>query len=72
MTAIATEDGWLAGALRRTWVTDHLAHVLEQCAAGEASGTWTGLACPRHGLPTAPYGGKVTRALISSPVIAFP
>jgi hypothetical protein len=37
--------------LRLTWVTDHLAHVIEHSQSGETSGTWTGLACPDHGLP---------------------
>jgi hypothetical protein len=60
MTATGTEDGWLGGALRLTWVTDHLAHVLEHCEAGEASGTWAGLTCPRHGLPIGGDAGNAT------------
>jgi hypothetical protein len=36
--------------LRLTWVHDRLAHVLEHCDTGEPSGTWTGRACPDHGL----------------------
>jgi hypothetical protein len=36
--------------MRLTWVTDQLAHVLEHSETGETSGTWTGLACPDHGL----------------------
>jgi hypothetical protein len=36
--------------MRITWLSDHLAHVLEHCEADEPSGTWTGLACPDHGL----------------------
>jgi hypothetical protein len=39
------------GTLRLTWVTDRLAHVLGTTTA-ETTGTWTGLACPDHGLPT--------------------
>ena len=33
-----------------TWVQDHLAHVLDHSQTDETSGTWTGLACPDHGL----------------------
>jgi hypothetical protein len=33
-----------------TWMRDGLAHVLEHCETDEPSGTWTGLACPDHGL----------------------
>ena len=33
-----------------TWVHDDLAHVLEHAETDEPSGTWTGLACPNHGL----------------------
>jgi hypothetical protein len=40
----------LSGALRLTWNTDHLAHVLEHSQTDEPTGTWTGLACPDHGL----------------------
>src|SRR5260370_26588531 len=50
MTGTGTGDAWLGGTLRLTWVTDHLAHVLEHSEADETSGTWTGLACPDHGL----------------------
>lgn len=39
------------GVLRLTWVDDHLAHVLDHCDTDKPSGTWTGLACPDHGLP---------------------
>src|SRR5215469_18264995 len=53
MTATGTEDAWLGGTLRLTWITDRLAHVLHHSdsEAGETSGTWTGLACPDQGLP---------------------
>jgi hypothetical protein len=51
MTGTGTEGLGLGGTLRLTRVTDHLAHVLEHCETDEASGTWTGLACPDHGLP---------------------
>jgi hypothetical protein len=40
----------LDGTLRLRIVTDGLAHVLEHADADEPSGTWTGLACPDHGL----------------------
>jgi hypothetical protein len=50
MAGTGTEGFGLGGSLRLTWVTDHLAHVLEHVEVDEASGTWTGLACPDHGL----------------------
>jgi hypothetical protein len=31
-------------------MSDHLVHVLEHSQVDEPSGTWTGLACPDHGL----------------------
>ena len=34
-----------------TSVQDQLTHILDYSDAGEPSGTWTGLACPNHGLP---------------------
>lgn len=40
----------LSGVLRLTWNVDHLAHVLEYSQTDEPAGTWTGLACPDHGL----------------------
>jgi hypothetical protein len=40
----------LSGALRLTWVSDQLAHVLEHSRTDETPGTWMGLACPDHGL----------------------
>jgi hypothetical protein len=40
----------LTGVLRITWVRDNLAHVLDHSHTDETSGTWTGLACPGHGL----------------------
>ena len=52
MTGTGTEEPRLGGVLRLTWVTDHLAHVLEHSQSDEPSGTWTGLACPDHGLET--------------------
>ena len=50
MPGSGTEGTKLGGALRLTWVTDHLAHVLEHSQSDEPTGTWTGLACPDHGL----------------------
>jgi hypothetical protein len=50
MRGTGTEGLGLTGTLRLTWITDHLAHVLEHVEVDEASGTWTGLACPDHGL----------------------
>ena len=51
MTALAITGMGLTGVLRLTWAHDNLAHVLEHSQADETSGTWTGLACPGHGLP---------------------
>jgi hypothetical protein len=50
MTAIAIAGMGLTGVLRLTWVHDNLAHVLDHSHTDETSGTWTGLACPDHGL----------------------
>jgi hypothetical protein len=50
MTALAISGMGLIGVLRLTWVQDSLAHVLGYSQADETSGTWTGLACPGHGL----------------------
>src|SRR6266568_2762147 len=50
MTAIAITGMGLTGILRTTWVQDDLAHVLDHSQADETPGTWTGLACPTHGL----------------------
>jgi hypothetical protein len=50
ITAIAITGMGLTGVLRMTWVQDNLAHVLDHSHADETSGTWTGQACPGHGL----------------------
>lgn len=50
MTGTGAEGTELGGILRLTWVTDHLVHVLDHSQSDEPSGTWTGLACPDHGL----------------------
>jgi hypothetical protein len=50
MTANSITGAGLSGVLRLTWVRDRLAHVLDHCETDEPSGTWTGLACPDHGL----------------------
>ena len=50
MTGTGAEGTELGGILRLTWVTDHLSHVLDHSQSDEPSGTWTGLACPDHGL----------------------
>ena len=50
MTAISIAGMGLTGVLRMTWVRDNLAHVLDHSHTDETSGTWTGLACPGHGL----------------------
>jgi hypothetical protein len=51
MTTIGITGTGLTGAMRMTSVNDRLAHVLDHSHADETSGTWTGLACPAHGLP---------------------
>ena len=51
MTATSIPGARPSGVLRMTWVRDQLAHVLHHCETDEPSGTWTGLACPDHGLP---------------------
>ena len=50
MADISIDGAKLTGVLRLTWNTDHLAHVLEHSQTDEPTGTWTGLACPDHGL----------------------
>ena len=50
MTNTATEGAGLGGVLRLTWVSDRLTHVLDHSQTDEPTGTWTGLACPDHGL----------------------
>ena len=50
MTATGIPAAGPGGVLRLTWVRDRLAHVLEHCDTDEPSGTWTGRACPDHGL----------------------
>ena len=50
ITATSIPGAEPSGVLRMTWVRDQLAHVLDHCDTDEPSGTWTGLACPDHGL----------------------
>jgi hypothetical protein len=50
MTDTSDRGTTLSPVLRLTWVRDQLAHVLDHMQLGEPSGTWTGLACPDHGL----------------------
>ena len=50
MAGMEAQGAGLSGAVRMTLVSDQLAHVLEHSQADEPSGTWTGLACPDHGL----------------------
>src|SRR5690242_4225929 len=61
MTAISVAGMGLTGVLRITWVRDDLAHVLDHSHSDETSGTWTGLACPGHGLA---LGGDVDDAVL--------
>lgn len=51
MTTMSITGPGLTGVLRMTWVQDHLAHVLDHSRTDETPGTWTGQACPGHGLP---------------------
>ena len=51
MTATSIPGAGPSGVLRMTWVRDQLAHVLGHSETDEPPGTWTGLACPDHGLP---------------------
>ena len=51
MADISIDGAKLSGVLRLTWMTDQLAHVLDHSQTDEPTGTWTGLACPDHGLP---------------------
>jgi hypothetical protein len=51
MTTTGIPAAGLPGVLRTAWVHDQLAHVLGHSDTDETSGTWTGLACPDHGLP---------------------
>jgi hypothetical protein len=50
MADTSIDGAKLSGVLRLTWNADHLAHVLEHSHTDEPTGTWTGLACPDHGL----------------------
>lgn len=50
-TTVGIPGAGLIGTLRLTWLRDNLAHVTQH-AGDEPTGTWTGLACPDHGLPT--------------------
>jgi len=50
MADTSIDGAKLTGVLRLTWVSDHLAHVMERSQTDEPTGTWTGLACPDHGL----------------------
>ena len=50
MADISIDGAKLTGILRLTWMTDQLAHVLDHSETDEPTGTWTGLACPGHGL----------------------
>jgi hypothetical protein len=65
MAATGIPGAGLRGVLRLTWAQDRLAHVLEHCGTDEPPGTWTGLACPDHGLA---IGADVdTAALLTWP-----
>jgi hypothetical protein len=57
----STQGPGIGGTMRLTWVADHLAHILDDTQADEAIGTWTGLACPDHGLQ---IGGDIDNATL--------
>jgi hypothetical protein len=61
MTATTGAPSPAEGLIRLTRVTGQLAHVLEHAGTGEPSGTWTGQACPGHGLP---IGSDVDTAVL--------
>ena len=61
MANVEITGAGLSGVLRMTWMHDGLAHVLEHCETDEPSGTWTGLACPDHGLE---LGSDVDNAVL--------
>ena len=61
MTAIGISGLGLTGVIRMSWVHDHLAHVVDHSHTDETTGTWTGLACPAHGLS---LGTDVDNALL--------
>jgi hypothetical protein len=67
MTAITITGIGLTGVLRMTRVQDNLAHVLDHSHTDETSGTWTGLACPGHGLA---LGGDVDNATLRRLAVA--
>ena len=41
MVDTSIDGAKLSGVLRLTWMTDHLAHVLERSQTDEPTGTWT-------------------------------
>jgi hypothetical protein len=49
------------GVLRLTLPQDQPSHVLTRCETDEPSGTWTGPACPDHGLG---FGADVDSAIL--------
>jgi hypothetical protein len=63
MADTSIDGARLRGVLRLTWLSDHLAHVLEHTQTDEPSGTWTGLACPDNGLA---LGADVDTATLQS------
>ncbi len=66
MTTFGITGAGLAGTLRLTWVRDDLEHVLSHAEDDETSGTWTGLACPDHGLPLGRYVAPATLRQLAS------
>jgi hypothetical protein len=66
MTATSIPGARPSGVLRMTWVRDQLTHVLHHCDTDEPSGTWTGLACPDHGLPRGADVGTTTLQRLSA------
>ncbi len=61
MTDPSIDGTKITGVLRLTWMSDHLTHVLEHSQTDEPTGTWTGVACPDHGLA---LGADVDTAIL--------
>jgi hypothetical protein len=66
MAATGISGTGLTGVITMTWVQDRLAHILEHCDTDEPSGTWTGLACPDHGLAIGTDVNTATVRLLSA------
>ena len=52
MVDTSIDGAKLSGVLRLTWMTDHLAHVLERSQTDEPTGTWTNPTTGSRSAPT--------------------